>query len=65
MRYFFLWLSQFNKAFVSLTMFVIYYINTKYGIELPIDETTVILVWGTLASLVTFYVPNTKPEDVK
>lgn len=65
MKYFFLWLSQYNKALVPLTMAIVYWVNAKYGVELPIDETSVMILWGTIGSLVTFAVPNTKPEDVK
>jgi len=65
MKNFLLWLSQYNKAFVAVTMAIVYWINAQYGVELPVDESSVMIIWGVITSLITFYVPNTKPEDVK
>jgi TRAP-type C4-dicarboxylate transport system permease large subunit len=54
------WLQQYNKAFVGIVMVVIYLINLHYGIELPLDESTMTVILGALISLITYLVPNKK-----
>lgn len=56
------WLSQYNKAFVPAIMTVIYFLNSYYGIELPIGETEVIILLGTITSFLTWLIPNGKAE---
>lgn len=57
------WLSQYNKAFVPLFMAIIYFVNAHYGVEVPLDEVTVTLVWGAVTSFLTWLIPNTKPVE--
>lgn len=56
------WLTQYNKALVALTMAVVYFLNSKYGIVIPLDETTANTLWLTISAFITFLVPNTKGE---
>lgn len=57
-----LWLVQYNKAFAAFTVAIIAYFNTKYGIEIPLDDETVSIIWATLGGFVTWIVPNIIPE---
>ncbi len=56
------WLAQYNKALVPLVMSLIYFLNTYYGIEIPLDETSVMILFGVITSLLTWLVPNKKTE---
>lgn len=56
------WLTQYNKFLVSVTMAGIYFLNAFYGVELPIGETEAAIFWMFITSILTFAVPNTKPE---
>lgn len=56
------WMTQYNKAFVGIIMILVYLINQKYGIELPVDDNTAVAILGMLISAVTYFVPNTKVE---
>lgn len=58
-----LWLIQYNKAFAAFTVAIIAYINTKYGIEIPLDDETVSILWATIGGFITWLVPNIIPEE--
>lgn len=55
------WLTQYNKAFVAIIMVLVYLINKKYGVELPIDDQTATIVLGMIISALTYIVPNSHP----
>jgi hypothetical protein len=56
------WLAQYNKAFVPLIMAFIYFLNAHYGIEIPLDETQVMIIFGVITSFITWLVPNKSME---
>ncbi|PSH64648.1 hypothetical protein CU103_12245 [Phyllobacterium sophorae] len=58
-------MTKYNKAFVPLVMGVIYLINAKYGVQLPIGETEAAVVVTLVTSFLTWLIPNKKvPVDV-
>lgn len=57
-----LFLSRYNKALVPLTMALVYFLNTKYGVKIPLDEQTANTIWMTVGAFITFLVPNGKGE---
>lgn len=57
------WLAQYNKALVPLTMGVIYFLNAHYGVEIPLGEAEVVLIWTAITSFLTFLIPNKKASD--
>jgi hypothetical protein len=57
-----LWLLQYNKAFAAFTMTIVYFLNAKYGIEIPLDETSAGIIWSVVAGFITWLVPNIVPE---
>lgn len=56
------WLTQYNKAFVAIIMVLVYLLNKKYGIELPVDDQTATVILGMLISALTYVIPNSHPE---
>lgn len=56
------WLMKYNKAFVPLVMTIIYFLNAYYGIEIPLDETSLMIIFGVITSFLTWLVPNKKEE---
>ncbi len=56
------WLAQYNKAFVPLVMTLIYFFNAQFGIEIPLDESTVVILIGVVTSFITWLVPNKELE---
>lgn len=52
------WITQYNKFLISATMGVIYFTNSKYGVEIPLDEATVAAIWSAVTSLAVFITPN-------
>jgi hypothetical protein len=56
------WLTQYNKFLVALTMAMIYFLQDHYQVTLPIDEDTAASFWMFVSAILTFAVPNTKPE---
>lgn len=60
----FLWIAQYNKAFAAFTVAIIAFINTKYGIEIPLDDETVSILWATIGGLTTWLIPNVPDPDV-
>lgn len=54
------WIAQYNKALVPVTMAVVYYLNTKYGIDIPIKESDAVIIWMTISGFITWAVPNKK-----
>jgi len=54
------WIAQYNKALVPVTMAVVYYLNTKYGIDIPIKESDAVVIWMTISGIITWAVPNKK-----
>ena len=54
------WIAQYNKALVPVTMAVVYYLNTKYGIDIPIKESDAAIIWMTISGFITWVVPNKK-----
>jgi len=57
------WLAQYNKAFVPLVMAGIYFLNAHYGIEIPLDETQVMIIFSVITSFITWLVPNKSMEE--
>lgn len=55
---FFQWLQQYNKAFVPLIMVGVYFINKHYGIDIPVDQDDLIMLFGALAALGVYQIPN-------
>lgn len=56
-----LWLAQYNKALVAFTMSLIYFFNARYGVEIPLDEETVGILWAAISGFATWLIPNIKP----
>lgn len=56
------WLAQYNKALVPLAMALIYFLNTTYGIEIPLSESEVMTVLTILTTFFVWLVPNKKAE---
>ena len=56
------WLTQYNKAFVAIIMVLVYLVNKKYGIELPVDDQTATIILGMIISALTYAVPNSHPD---
>lgn len=52
------WLAQYNKAFVSILMVLVYLVNREYGIELPVTDETATAILGMVISVITYLVPN-------
>lgn len=52
------WIAQYNKALIPLTMTIVYFLNSRYGIEIPLDETSVTVIWMTIGTFLTWLVPN-------
>lgn len=48
----------YNKALVSITLGVIYFLNTQYGIEIPLSETEIVILFSVIGSMITYFVPN-------
>lgn len=57
------WLAQYNKAFVPLIMALIYFLNAQFGIEIPLDESTVVILIGVITSFITWLIPNKELEE--
>ena len=51
-------LGRYNKALVPLTMAVVYFLNSRYGVEIPLDEATANTIWMTVGAFLTFLIPN-------
>jgi len=56
------WLTQYNKAFVAIIMVLVYLVNKKYGVELPIDDQTATIILGMIISALTYVIPNSHPD---
>ena len=52
------WLARYNKALVPLTMAIVYYLNSRYGWTIPLDETSANTIWMTIGAFITYLVPN-------
>ena len=57
------WLTQYNKFLVALTMAMIFFLQDRSGVQLPIDQDTVASFWMFISAILTFLVPNAKPEE--
>ena len=51
-------IMKYNKALVPLTMGVIYFLNATYGWDIPLDETSVMVIWTAITSMLTWLIPN-------
>lgn len=52
------WVTQYNKALVPLVMTLVYFLNTRYGIEIPLKESDVVIAIGIITGFITWAVPN-------
>lgn len=51
-------ISRYNKAIVPLVMGLLYFLNTYFGIQLPVDEQTANTIFIFVTSFFTYLVPN-------
>ncbi len=51
-------MTKFNKAWVALLMAGVYFLNTKYGVAIPLNEAEANLVVGLVTSFLVWAVPN-------
>ena len=59
-----LWyLARYNKFIVALTMTVLYFISDYYGVEMPVDESTVAGFWMFISAILTYLIPNIYKDD--
>lgn len=54
------WITQYNKAFVPVIMIALYFINKKFGWDIPLSEDDVMLLFAAITALGVHQVPNTK-----
>lgn len=52
------WAARYNKAFVALGMCGLYFVNRNYGVDIPLSEESLMIIWSAIVSLMTYLVPN-------
>lgn len=50
--------GAYNKALVPVAVVVLYFINKTYGIDIPLSEDSLMLIFAAITSFVTYHVPN-------
>jgi len=56
-------MTKYNKALVAVVMALVYFINQKYGVELPFNEAEANLLVGLLTSILVWAIPNKAPKE--
>lgn len=51
-------MSKYNKAFVPLLMGIIYLLNSKFGIDIPLSEAQASILVAMVTSATVWAVPN-------
>lgn len=50
--------TKYDKAIAAVLMALAAWLNQKYGLALPVDSETLILLAGGLTSAIVYLVPN-------
>lgn len=51
-------MTKYNKAFVPILMGIIYLLNEKYGVSIPLSETEATMLVTLVTSTIVWLVPN-------
>lgn len=51
-------MTKYNKAYVPIVLGLLFFLNQKFGINIPLDETGITAIATVVTSLFVYLVPN-------
>ena len=51
-------LAKYNKAWVAAASAALFFVNSKYGVSIPLDEMTLSTIWMAITAILVHQVPN-------